>query len=94
LEVYVFFAPPRAEFPKAGQAAHLRGQALDPTARLSLLAGVEIGAARRGNIVCACFSLGEAASRGVNRKGKPTGAAEIGAARKAGTRRSLGGGAT
>jgi assimilatory nitrate reductase catalytic subunit len=85
LEACVFFAAPRASFPEAGKAAHLLGQVLDPIARLSLLAGVEVGAAPSGDIVCSCFSVGEAAIRSAIRKEKLASAAEVGAVLKAGT---------
>ena len=71
---------PRAAFPEADQAALLLGEVLDPIARLSLLAGVEPGAAPSGDIVCSCFSVGEAAIRGAIRTGNLASAAEIGAA--------------
>ena len=85
LEACVFFAAPRATFPEAEQAAHLLGEALDPIARLSLLAGLQPGAAQSGYIVCSCFSVGEAAIRGAIRTGKLVSVAEIGAALHAGT---------
>ena len=85
LEACVFFAAPRATFPDAGQAAHWLGQALDPIARLSLLAGLEAGAAPSSNIVCSCFSVGEAAIRSAIRTKKLTSPAEIGAVLRAGT---------
>lgn len=81
----MFFAVPRANFPEAGRAAHWLGQALDPFARLSLLAGVEAGSAPSGNIVCSCFSVGEAAICSAIRTKKLTSPAEIGAAMRAGT---------
>jgi assimilatory nitrate reductase catalytic subunit len=85
LDACVFFAPPRAFFPEAGQAMRLLGEVLEPGARLSLLAGVEPGAAPAGKIVCACFSVGEAAICSAIRSGKLKTAAEIGAMLRAGT---------
>ena len=85
LEACVFFAAPRATFPEAEQAAHLLGEALDPIARLSLLAGLQPGATQSGDIVCSCFAVGEAAIRGAIRTGKLVSVAEIGAILHAGT---------
>ena len=81
----MFFAPPRATFPEASQAAHVLGQALDPIARLSLLAGIEAVSAPSGDIVCSCFSVGEAAIRSAIRTKKLTSPAAIGAVLRAGT---------
>jgi assimilatory nitrate reductase catalytic subunit len=85
LEACVFFAAPRATFQEAGRAAHLLGQALDPIARLSLLAGLEAGTAPSGKLVCSCFSVGEAAIRSAIRTKKLTSPAAIGAVLRAGT---------
>jgi len=85
LEACVFFAAARATFPEAGQAAHVLGQALDPIARLSLLAGLNAGGAPNGKIVCSCFSVGEAAICSAIRTKKLTTPSEIGAILRAGT---------
>lgn len=85
LEACVFFAAPRATFPEAEQASRLLGEALDPIARISLLAGLQPGAAQSGDIVCSCFSVSEAAIRSAIRTGKLASAAEIGAVLHAGT---------
>jgi assimilatory nitrate reductase catalytic subunit len=85
LEACVFFAPPYATFPEADQATRLLGQALDPMTRLSLLAGLDTGAAPIGKIVCSCFSLGEAAICSAIRTNKLTTPAQIGAILRAGT---------
>jgi assimilatory nitrate reductase catalytic subunit len=85
LEACVFFGPPRATFAEAGEAERLLGQVLTPMARLSLLAGLEAGAAPAGRIVCSCFSVGEAAICDAIRKRKLATPAEIGAVLRAGT---------
>ena len=85
LEACVFFAAPRATFPEADQASRLLGQILDPRKRLSLLAGLEPGAAPAGKIVCSCYSVEEAAICGAIRTRKLTTPAEIGAILRAGT---------
>ncbi len=81
----MFFAAPRATFQEAGRAVHLLGQALDPIARLSLLAGLEAGTAPSGKLVCSCFSVDEAAIRSAIRTKKLTSPAAIGAVLRAGT---------
>ncbi|WP_026608031.1 nitrate reductase [Methylocapsa acidiphila] len=85
LEACVFFATPRATFAEADRAAQMLGRILEPTARLSLLAGVEACVAHVDKIVCSCFSVGESAIRAAIRAGKFISAAEIGAALRAGT---------
>ncbi len=85
LEACVFFAAPRATFPEADQASRLLGQILDPPKRLSLLAGLEPGAAPAGKIVCSCYLVEEAAICGAIRTRKLTTPAEIGAILRAGT---------
>ncbi|HUI21410.1 MAG TPA: molybdopterin-dependent oxidoreductase [Methylocella sp.] len=85
LEACVFFAAPRTAFPEAGQAARLLGQALEPGARLSLLAGLEPGAVQTGKVICTCFSVEEAAICSAIRSEKLTTPAEIGTMLRAGT---------
>ncbi len=85
LEACAFFAAPRAALPDASHAARLLGQALDPAARLSLLAGVAAGSPPRGKIVCSCFSVDEAAIRAAIRAENFKTPSEIGAALRAGS---------
>jgi assimilatory nitrate reductase catalytic subunit len=85
LEACVFFAAPRAAFPEAEKASRLLGQVIEPRNRLSLLAGLEPGAAPTGKMICACFSVEEAAICSAIRAKKLTTVAEIGAALGAGT---------
>ncbi|HMF07349.1 MAG TPA: molybdopterin-dependent oxidoreductase [Methylocella sp.] len=85
LEACVFFTAPRAAFPEAEKASRLLGQLLEPKNRLSLLAGLEPGTAPGGKMICACFSVGEAAVCSAIRDKKLTTVAEIGAALGAGT---------
>jgi assimilatory nitrate reductase catalytic subunit len=85
LEACVFFAAPRAVFPEAEKALRLLGQPLEAGNRLSLLAGLEPGAAPAGKMICACFSVDEAAICSAIRSKKLTTVAEIGAALGAGT---------
>ena len=86
LEACVFFAAPQAAFGEADAARGLLGQALDPVARLSLLAGLSAntGAGASGKVVCSCFSVGEAAICDAIRRDKLTTHAEIGARLRAG----------
>ena len=85
LEACVFFAGPGAAFSGADRAMRLLGQALEPVARLSLLAGMETGPASGGKIVCSCFTVGDTAIRDTIRMKKLTTKAEIGAALGVGT---------
>jgi assimilatory nitrate reductase catalytic subunit len=85
LEACVFFAAPRAVFPETEKALRLLGQPLETGNRLSLLAGLEPGAAPAGKMICACFSVDEAAICSAIRTKKLTTVAEIGAALGAGT---------
>ncbi len=85
LEACAFFAAPRAALPDSGHAARLLGQALDPAARLSLLAGVAAGSTAKGKIVCTCFAVDEAAIRAAIRAENLKTPSEIGAALQAGT---------
>jgi assimilatory nitrate reductase catalytic subunit len=81
----MFFVAPHATFPKAGQTAQLLGQAFDPIARLSLLAGPKAGAAPSGKIVCSCLSVGEAAICNTIRTKRLTSPTETGPVLRAGT---------
>ncbi len=85
LEACVFFAAPRAALPEAEKASRFLGQPVEPRNRLSLLAGLEPGAAPAGRMICACFSVEEAAICSAIRAKKMTTVAEIGAALDAGT---------
>jgi assimilatory nitrate reductase catalytic subunit len=81
----VFFAAPGAAFPVAEQAAGLLGEELDSMTRIALLAGLQHSGAPAGNIVCACFSVGESTIREAIMGGKLSSPAQIGAAVRAGT---------
>jgi assimilatory nitrate reductase catalytic subunit len=82
----VFFGPPAQDFAGVEQAKSLLGKEITAAERISLLAGLEIGGSTQtSKIVCACFSVTEAAiSAAIMEKGFIS-PAEVGKALKAGT---------
>ena len=86
LEACVFFAAPGADFACASQARRLLGREATPPERLSLLAGLQVGASSQaGKTICSCFSVRDETIRdAIRQKGLKT-AAEIGAMLRAGT---------
>jgi assimilatory nitrate reductase catalytic subunit len=85
LTACAYFTPPRITFSETDNAIRLLGQVLEPMTRLSLLAGVQAGAARTGKIICSCFSVGDETICGAIRSKKLSTPAEIGTALRAGT---------
>ncbi len=82
----VFFAPPLQDFTGVEQAKSLLGKEVSAMDRISLLAGLEAGGAYSASkIVCACFSVSEAAIAGAIAEQGCRSPAEIGRALKAGT---------
>jgi assimilatory nitrate reductase catalytic subunit len=82
----VFFAPPLQDFAGVEQAKSLLGKEVSAMDRISLLAGLEAsGALSASKIVCACFSVSEAAIAGAIAEQGCRSPAEIGKALKAGT---------
>jgi assimilatory nitrate reductase catalytic subunit len=82
----VFFAPPLQDFAGVELAKSLLGKEVSAMDRISLLAGLEAGGAQGASkIVCACFSVSEAAIAGAIAEQGCRSAAEIGKALKAGT---------
>jgi assimilatory nitrate reductase catalytic subunit len=85
LAACVFFAPPGCRISEAERATHLLGRTLDPSARLSLLSGLQASSAEGGRTVCSCFSVGETAIAEAIREKKLRTPAEIGVHLRAGT---------
>jgi assimilatory nitrate reductase catalytic subunit len=86
LTACVFFAPPLQDFAGVELAKGLLGKEVSAMDRISLLAGLEAGGAKNASkIVCACFSVSEAAITGAMAEQGCRSTAEIGKALKAGT---------
>jgi assimilatory nitrate reductase catalytic subunit len=85
VEACLFVATPEAAFSEAERARILLGQSLEPSARISLLAGLEPGVAPRGKTVCSCFSVSETEINNLIRSQQLLTHGQIGAALRAGT---------